>query len=50
MFFFLESNQLIFQTISDLLPPYKIIGFSKNLGESKHFKFEQYYRKNYKDL
>jgi hypothetical protein len=27
-----------------LLPPFQIIRHSKNLGESKHFKFDQNYR------
>jgi len=33
-----------------LLPPSQIISHSKNIGESKHLKFEQNYRKNHKDL
>jgi hypothetical protein len=33
-----------------LLPPSQIIRHSKNLEESKHLKFDQNYRNNYKDL
>jgi hypothetical protein len=33
-----------------LLPPFQIIRHSKNLGESKHLKFDQNYRENYKKL
>jgi hypothetical protein len=31
-----------------LLPPSQIISYSKNLGELKHLKFNQNYRKSYK--
>jgi hypothetical protein len=30
--------------------PSQIISHSKNLGKSKHLKFDKKYRKNYKDL
>jgi hypothetical protein len=33
-----------------ILPSSQIISHSKNLGESKHLKFDQNYKKNYKDL
>jgi hypothetical protein len=36
--------------VSILLPPFQIIRHSKNLGESKHLKFDQNYRENYKNL
>jgi hypothetical protein len=36
--------------VSQLLPPFQIISHSKNLGESKHIKFDQNYRENYKDF
>ena len=31
-------------------PPFQIISYSNFLGESNHFKFDQNYRENYKDL
>ena len=37
-------------TITKILHQSEIISHSKNLGESKHIKFDQNYRKNYKDL
>jgi hypothetical protein len=33
-----------------VLPPSQIINYSKNLGESKHFKFDKKYKINYKKL
>ena len=47
------GNEFIYITPS--IPNYKLFQESwrvkaKNLGESKHFKFDQNYRENYKDL
>jgi hypothetical protein len=36
--------------VRQVLPPFQIIRHSKNLGESKHLKFDQNYRENYKNL
>jgi hypothetical protein len=33
-----------------VLPPFLIIRHFKNFGESKHLKFDQNYRENYKNL
>jgi len=41
-----EINFVIHENV--ILPPSQFISHSKNLGESKHLKFDQYYRKNLK--
>jgi DNA helicase TIP49 (TBP-interacting protein) len=38
------------QSCCKVLPPFQIIRHSKNLEESKHLKFDQNYRENYKNL
>jgi len=45
--FLWPPSTLIFSIV---LPPFQIISHSKNLGESKHLKFDQNYRENYKNL
>ena len=34
----------------ELLPPFQIISYLKNLRELKHLRFDQNYREKYKDL
>jgi hypothetical protein len=43
-----NSSQNNFKVSKKLLPPFQIIRHSKNLRGSKHFKFDQNYRENYK--
>jgi hypothetical protein len=43
-------NGVFFLSLLYNTPPFQIISRYKNLGESKHLKFDQNYRENYKDL
>jgi hypothetical protein len=48
--FKIELVEMFGAVQSHVLPPFQIIRYSKNLGESKHLKFDQNYRENYKNL
>jgi hypothetical protein len=45
-----ESGPCINHEKITTTPPSQIISYYKNLGELKYLKFNQNYRKNYKDL
>ena len=45
-----ESGPCINHENITTTPPSQIISYYKNLGELKYLKFNQNYRKNYKDL
>jgi len=41
---------MLFYDANKVLPPFQILSHSNFFGESKHLKFDQNYKENYKDL